>query len=402
MRYTEVMPMSFEPGVAPSKDTIPLCVPEIRGREWEYVKECLDTNWVSSAGPFVDRFESNIAEYLGVEHAVAIVNGTAALHLALLITGIEPNDEVLVPALTFIAPVNACTYAGAKPVFIDAEPNHWQMDPNKLERFVNRECYWQDGQLRNKLSGNRVRAILPVHVLGHPCDMDAIMEIARRFDLKVIEDATESLGARYKQSMVGTHGDVACFSFNGNKVITTGGGGVVVTNNADLARQARYLSTQAKDDPIEYVHNSVGYNYRMPNVQAAIGCAQLELLDDYVETKRRIFAEYKNALSALPGIGFQAEARDVFSIFWMSTITIDEKEFGTDSRSVMKMLAGKHIQSRPLWHPIPSLVPYQACQSYEVEVANQLYARALSLPSSVGLKPEHQQFVIEEVKLASG
>jgi perosamine synthetase len=400
MSNTEVMPTSFEPGVAPSPDTIPLCVPEIRGNEWEYVKECLDTNWVSSAGPFVNRFEKSIAEYVGAKHAVAIVNGTAALHLALLVAGVQPEDEVLVPALTFIAPVNAVSYAGARPVFIDVEPNHWQLDVEKLDQFVRQECAWKDGELRNKISGRCVKAILPVHILGHPCDMDSIMDVARRFELRVIEDATESLGARYKGRMVGTDGDIACFSFNGNKVITTGGGGMVVTNNSDLARQTRYLSTQAKDDPIEYIHQNIGYNYRMPNIQAAIGCAQLEVLDTYVQTKRRIFADYKAELGGLPGIGFQKESEQAASIFWMSTITVDSSQTPCDSRSLMKQLATRKIQTRPLWHPIHTLPPYKDCQSYEVEIADHLYSIALSLPSSVGLTDEDQQRVIEGVKAA--
>lgn len=400
MSNTEVMPMSFEPGVAPSKGVVPLCVPEIRGNEWQYVKECLDTNWVSSAGPFVDRFESSLASYVGVQHGIAIVNGTAALHLSLLVSGVTADDEVIVPALTFIAPVNAVTYAGAHPVFMDVEPNHWQMDVAKLDSFVRNECEWINGELRNKQTKRRVKAILPVHILGHPCDMDAIMTIARKYDLRVIEDATESLGARYKNKMVGTHGDVACFSFNGNKVITTGGGGMIVTNDPKLAERARYYSTQAKDDAIEYVHNNVGYNYRMPNVQAAIGCAQLELLDEYVETKRRIFDKYQKELEDIPGIGFQSEASDVFSIIWMTTVTVDAKLFPCDSRSLLRQLADKKIQTRPLWHPIPSLPPYSSCQSYHVEVADQLYSKALSLPSSVGLTPEDQQRVIEGIRSA--
>jgi perosamine synthetase len=398
MSNIEVMSMSFEPGAVSSSDVIPLSVPEIRGNEWKYVKECLDTNWVSSAGPFVDRFEKQLAGYVGTNYAVAVVNGTAALHLALIIAGIKPGDEVLVPALTFVAPINAVSYVGGTPVFIDVEPKHWQIDTNKLEQFLRAECTLVDGELKNRATGRRVRAILPVHVLGHPCDMDSILELARLFDLKIIEDATESLGARYKGRMVGSDGDVACFSFNGNKVITTGGGGMLVTNDREVAEKARYLSTQAKDNPIEYIHEHVGYNYRLTNIQAAIGCAQMELLDSYIETKRRIFATYNDAFAEMGGVEFQKESHNAFSICWISTATIDPSRFPCNSRALIGHLANRKIQTRPLWHPVYSLRPYASCQSYKVEVADFLYERAVSLPSSVGLTIEQQQRVIEGVK----
>lgn len=240
------MSMSFEPGAAPADGTIPLCVPELSGNEWKYVKECLDTNWVSSAGPFVDRFERMVADFVGARFGVATASGTAALHIALLVAGIEPDEEVIVSSLTFVAPANAIRYVGAWPVFVDAEPNHWQMDPQKLMGFLTNECVWTNGELRNKLTGRRIKAILPVHILGHPCDMDPIAQIARKFELVLVEDATESLGAQYKSRPVGKPGDVACFSFNGNKVITTGGGGMIVTDDERWAKKAKYLSTDRK------------------------------------------------------------------------------------------------------------------------------------------------------------
>ena len=269
---------------------IPLCVPELRGKEWVYIKECLDTNWVSSAGTFVDRFEDAVAQYIGVKHAVATASGTAALHVALLVAGVQPDDEVVVSTLTFIAPANTVRYVGAWPVFVDAEPLYWQMDSEKLAHFLEKGCRWKDGALFNKVTGRRVKAILPVHILGHPCDMQPIMEAARKYGLAVIEDATESLGSKYQSTMAGHLGDIACFSFNGNKVITTGGGGMIVTDNAEWAKEARYLTTQAKDDPIEYIHEIFGYNYRLTNIQAAMGCAQMESLDEYISAKRRIAA----------------------------------------------------------------------------------------------------------------
>ncbi len=263
-----------ETATPPALRDIPLCVPEIGGNEWAYVKECLDTGWVSSVGLFVDRFERQLADFVGAKFAVATVNGTAALHIALLVAGVRPDDEVLVSTLTFIAPANAIRYAGAWPVFIDAEPRYWQMDPEQVENFIERNCRWAEGILVNRTTGRRVSAVVAVHILGHPVDLDPIVAVCRKYGLAIIEDATESLGARYKGRMVGTLGDIACFSFNGNKLITTGGGGMIVTDNADWARKAKYLTTQAKDDPLEYIHNEIGYNYRLTNLQAAMGCAR--------------------------------------------------------------------------------------------------------------------------------
>jgi perosamine synthetase len=289
-------------------------------------------------------------------------------------------------------------YAGGWPVFIDAEPAYWQMDPQKVADFLEHECLWKNGELCNKTTGRRVKAILPVHILGHPCDMDPILDVARKFELAVIDDATESLGAKYKERMVGHLGDIACFSFNGNKVITTGGGGMIVTDNEAWADRARYLTTQAKDDPVEYVHKEIGYNYRLTNVQAAIGCAQMEQLDSYVAAKRRIVAQYQKAFEGLAGIATYQEAPFAYSSCWMSAVSVDATEFGCDSRALMKQLEAQKIQTRPLWHTLNSLRPYRACQSYHVEIADQLYRDVLNLPCSVGLTSDHQARVIEAIQ----
>src|SRR5579862_6352196 len=250
----------------PSKEGFtPLSVPEIRGNEWKYVKECLDTGWVSSVGSFVDRFEQDVAKFVGARFGVAAVNGTAALHTALLVAGVCPDDEVLVSTLTFIAPANAIRYAGAWPVFVDAEPEYWQMDPERVVQFIKEKCAWNGRELRNRSTGRRLKAIMPVHILGHPVDMEPLLNLARQYDLVVIGDATESLGAAYRGQKVGRLGDIACFSFNGNKLITTGGGGMMVTDNEAWADRARYLTTQAKDDAIEYTHHTIGFNYRLTN-----------------------------------------------------------------------------------------------------------------------------------------
>ena len=389
---------NLEPGAPAAEGFIPLCVPEIRGNEWNYIKECLDTNWVSSVGSYVDRFERVLTTYVGTKYAVATCNGTAALHIALLVAGVQPDDEVLVSTLTFISPANAIRYVGAWPVFIDAEPDYWQMDPQKVVDFLEKECQWRNGALYNKTTGRRVTAILPVHILGHPCDMNPILEIARKYSLVVIEDATESLGAKYKGRMVGHLGDIACFSFNGNKIITTGGGGMIVTDNEAWARKAKYLTTQAKDDPLEYIHNEIGYNYRLTNIQAAMGCAQLEQLDDYIAAKRRIAAAYTEALQNVPGVISMREADWAFSIFWMYTVLVDEVQYGISSRALLRCLGEAKIQTRPLWQPVHLSPAHANCKSYRCDVAVELQRKALSLPCSVGLEEEQFLSVISQLK----
>jgi perosamine synthetase len=372
--------MSFEPGAAGPKGSIPLCVPQMAGREWEYVKECLDTNWVSSVGPFVDRFESSVADFVGAQYGVATSSGTAALHIALLAAGVQPDDEVLVSNLTFIAPANAIRYTGAWPILIDAEPDYWQMDVQKLSDFLTDKCDWRDGLLTNKSTGRRVRAILPVHILGHPVDMDPLLELARHFQLIVIEDSTESLGATYKGRPTGHLGDIGCFSFNGNKIVTAGGGGMIVTDNKEYAARAKYLSTQAKDDSIEYIHNEVGFNYRLTNVQAAIGCAQMELLPTFIERKRHIANRYSELLSRVVGLKTMPRADWAEPVYWLYTILMD-----ASSRDCMRKLAKSSIQARPLWQPLHQSPVYKNLQVEGGSVAENLNKRALSLPSSVSL-----------------
>jgi perosamine synthetase len=386
--------MSSEPCSAESSGFIPLFVPEIRGNEWKYIKECLDTNWVSSAGSYVDRFQRVVADFVGTKYAVTTVNGTAALHIALLVAGIQPNDEVLVSTLTFIAPANAIRYVGAWPVFMDTDPQYWEMDTQKCVDFLTRECKWQDGALFNKSTGRRVKAILPVHILGHPVDLDPILEVAQKYNLVVIEDASQSLGAKYKERMVGHLGDIACFSFNGNKIVTTGGGGMIVTDNEKWARKAKYLTTQARDDVLEYVHNEIGYNYRMTNVQAAMGCAQMEQLADYIAAKRRIASDYTKALDSIPGITPMRVAPWAFSTFWMFTILVDKAACGMSCRDLMKRLREEGIESRPLWQPNHRSQAHSQALAYRCEVAEQVYQNALWLPCSVGLSATDQDRVI--------
>jgi perosamine synthetase len=393
---TKPLAATFEPG-APVTGFIPLCVPEIRGREWEYIKECLDTGWVSSVGSFVDRFERETAARAGTRYAVATATGTAALHIALLAAGVQPDDEVLVSTLTFIAPANAVRYAGAWPVFIDAEPSYWQMDPERVIDFLETQCRWQGGRLYNKVSGRRIGAILPVDVLGHPVDFDVILPVARKYNLPVVEDATESLGAKYKDRNAGLLGDIGCFSFNGNKLITTGGGGMIVTDNTAWAAKARFLTTQAKDDPVEYVHSQIGYNYRLTNMQAAMGCAQLERLDEYLDSKRRTAARYEEALRGIEGLTTMPCASWARSAYWLYTILIDEQCFGNSSRWLLNRLQERRIQSRPLWQPLHRSKAHAGAQALQSGVADRLNRDALSLPSSVGLLDRELEAVVEAI-----
>lgn len=386
------------PGAPAQDGSIPLCVPQIQGNEWEYIKECLDTNWVSSVGSFVDRFEQSIKDYLGASQAVATINGTAALHVALMVAGVGQNDEVIVPTLTFVAPVNAVRYVGAWPVFIDSEPDYWQMDTAKLESFLENECSRENGSLINKTTGRTVKAILPVHILGHPCDMDPIVYLARRHGLSIIEDATESLGARYKGTMVGRHGDVSCLSFNGNKLITTGGGGMIVTDNEEWAERARYLTTQAKDDPVEYIHNEIGYNYRLSNIQAAMGVAQMEQLENFIDKKRSIAGRYEEGFRDSETITTMSAQPDIDPTYWLYTVLLDDATTVETRKEVIRKLNERGIGARPLWYPIHHLPPFTDCYASEIEHATNLYARAISLPSSVGLTVYDQERCIAAVK----
>ena len=387
-----------EPGAPAPEGFVPLAVPEIRGNEWTYVRECLDTGWVSSVGAFVERFEADMARTTGTRFAVATVNGTAALHTALLVAGVEPDDEVLVSTLTFIAPANAIRYVGAWPVFIDADAATAQMDPALVAEFLERRCSWSGGRLVNRETGRRVKAVIPVHVLGHPVDMEPILALARKHGLKVIEDATESLGATYRDRPVGQLADAACFSFNGNKIITTGGGGMIVTDDEVLKKKARYLTTQAKDDAVEFIHNEIGYNYRLTNVLAAIGVAQLERLAGYVERKRRIAARYSEECADLPGVTFLGEASWARATFWMSVARFDPEAFGADSRALLRFLEKRRIQTRPLWQPIHLSPAHAGSPRCGGGVAEALNRECLTLPCSVGLTELEQRRVIEALR----
>ena len=375
-------------------ERIPNAVPHLVGNEWRYLKECLDTNWVSSVGPFVDRFEREVAAYVGARHAIAVVTGTAALHAALLAADVGPEDEVLVPALTFMATASAIRYCGAWPVFMDSDPSTWTLDPEKTAEFLARECEMRRGLLVNRTSGRRVKALLPVHLYGHPADLDPLIELTAHHPISLVEDAAEALGASYKGRRVGVRGLAGCLSFNGNKIITTGGGGMVVTDDDGVARRLRTLTTQARADVVEWIHDEVGFNYRLTNIQAALGVAQLEQLDRFVEAKRATARAYIEALARLPGLEPCCEQPWAVSSFWMFSVLLDPAVWGSPRR-VIDGAAAAGIQCRPLWYPLHRQPPFRdSCQAYRVEVADRLHARGLSLPCSVGITAEQRDRVI--------
>lgn len=379
------MSISSETRTGSPRSFLPLIEPSLEGNEWEYVRECVETGWVSSAGRFVDRFEHEFASWLGTSNAVAVSSGTAALHLALLVAGVRPGDTVIVPTLTFIAPVNAIRYCAAKPAFLDAEPDYWQMDVAQLEKYLSVECNIKNGQTYERASGSRVAAVLPVHILGHPVDMDPLISLAEQYHLRVIEDATESLGATYKGIKAGLLGDMACFSFNGNKLITTGGGGMIVSKYSRLAERARHLSTQAKADPVEYIHDEVGYNYRLTNIQAALGCAQLEQIDDFLQRKRAIRTGYEKALEEVHGIQLQGEANWARSANWLISARFRTAAWDGCPRPMINRLRDFGIQTRPLWQPLHASKPHGQRDGTQLPVATRLYREGISLPSSVAL-----------------
>lgn len=377
------------------KKVIPLSEPNLSGNEWRYVKECIESGWVSSAGSFVTDFEAAVASSVGREYAVATVNGTAALHLSLLASGVEQGDEVIVPALTFIAPVNAVRYCGAEPVFMDCEPETLCINTVKLSRFLTKMCRRRaDGFTYNRRSGRRLKALIAVHVFGHPSEMEALGEICRKNNILLIEDASESLGSEYRGMKTGAFGDIGCFSFNGNKIITTGGGGMVVTDDRDLEQRIRHLSTQAKrESAVEYDHDEIGFNYRLTAIQAALGVAQMERLDEFVAIKRDNAEAYRGLLQDVRGVEMLWERPGVKSNFWFYTIRVESER----KRGLMARLIAEGIQARSLWRPIHTLPMYRGCETCDVVDAIEAYETCINIPCSLGLEMEDIEFVSETI-----
>ncbi len=355
--------------------------PSFVGREWQLLKDCLDSGYVSSVGEYVDHFEQQLAQYLGAEHVVAVVNGTAALHVSLLLAGVKPGDEVIVPTLTFVATANAVSYCGAIPHFADSEQSTLGLDPAKLGQYFADILQPDDGQWLNRHTGRRVAAIVPMHTFGHPVDMDRLNDVAGLYGLPVIEDAAESLGSSYKGRMTGSLSSLAAVSFNGNKIITTGGGGAIVTNDKALAERAKYLTTTAKlPHRWEITHDEVGFNYRMPNINAALGCAQLEQLPSFIEQKRRLATQYKNAIDPVDGVTLFQEPDFAESNYWLNALLIDDAKFERDE--LLEQMNDAGIMTRPAWTLMHKLPMYHACPRMDLSVAEDLERRILNIPSS--------------------
>jgi perosamine synthetase len=379
-------------------EPIPLSIPHLNGNEGAYLKECLDTNAVAAAGPFIERFEKAVAAYVGAPHAVAAASGTAAIHVALRTLDVGPDDAVLVPDFTFVASVNPVLYCGALPILLDVDRRTGALDAGAVREFLRLECDRRPDGLRHRASGKRVRVMLPVHLYGHPADLDALASLAKEHDLLVVEDAAECLGAKYKGARVGGRGDLVCLSFNGNKVITAGAGGMIVGAREDWLRRARHLITQAKSHPTEYLHDEVGFNYRMPALNAALGLAQMEKLGDHLARKRAMADAYAKALAGIPGVTLLREESWAWSSYWLNTVLIDPAV-----RSVVDVAAAlraEKIEARRVWPPLHGQAPYKDCPYTGAPNGEWLYARGLNLPSSVGLKDADLERVCASLRKA--
>jgi len=371
--------------LGPAQGTIALHEPEFAGREWDYVKECLDTGWVSSVGSYVDRFERDLSACTGAAHAIATSNGTSALHVCLLLAGVIPGDEVLMPTLTFIATANAASYAGAVPHFVDSEDASLGVAADRLDTHLRDVAQVVDGVCMNRHSGRPIRALVVMHVFGHPCDLDALSEVAARWRIALVEDAAESLGSSRHGRHTGNTGLVSALSFNGNKVVTTGGGGAILTNDAALARRAKHLTTTARvPHAWSFLHDELGYNYRLPNLNAALGCAQLERLPSMLERKRRLAARYAAAFANVGGVRFLREPAGTTSNYWLDAIVLDDSH-APRRDDVLRALNDAGYMSRPVWTLMHRLPMYRDCPRAALAEAERLEACIVNLPSSAKL-----------------
>lgn len=370
---------------------IPLSVPNLKGNELKYVTHAVETEWVSTGGKYVTEFEEKVAEYVKAKGAVSCQSGTSGLHIGLMICGVTRSDEVIVPTLTFIAAVNPVKYIGAEPIFMDCDES-LTIDPNKLLEFCERECTFANKKLINNKTKKHIKAIVVVHVFGNMADMVKIIDIADRFNLKVIEDATEALGTyytsgEYEGKYAGTIGDIGVYSFNGNKIITTGGGGMIVSNDEELLKQAKHLTTQAKVDEVYFIHDCIGYNYRMTNLQAALGLAQLEQLEKFIEVKKKNYDLYKQLLEQTPGLTMLKFRGDIRSNYWFYGLKCSA-EYKINRDDIIKYLSSKNIQSRPIWALINEQKPYLANQAYKIEKAKFYLKHVVNIPCSSNLSKD--------------
>lgn len=372
-------------GVLPAGRSYPLHEPIFKGNEKTYVDECIDTGWVSSVGSYVTGFEEKLAAFVGVRHVVAAVNGTAALHICLKLAGVEQESEVLCPALTFIASANAVHYCGAVPNFVDVSPETLGVCPDRLEAYLEQTAHTApDGTLRNKLTGRKIAALLVMHCLGHPVDLDGCARVCARFNIPLVEDAAESVGSYYKDRHTGGFGLLSAFSFNGNKIITTGGGGAIATNDSELAARAKHITTTAKKShPYLFIHDEVGYNYRMPNINAAMGVAQLEQLPGFVASKRALAARYRDAFAAMGDtVRFVSEPAGCRSNYWLNAIVVPDR---AARDALLEASNAQGIMTRPVWEPMHTLPMYADCPRDGLDVTHDLADRIVNIPSSANL-----------------
>jgi aminotransferase in exopolysaccharide biosynthesis len=359
--------------------------PLFYGREINYLKNTIDKNFVSSVGEYVKKFEETIQKYTKAKFAIAVVNGTQAIYISLKACGVKKNDEVLVPALTFVGTVNAISYLGAEPHFVDSEIENFGIDCQKLENYLNKIVKFKGKKCVNRRTGKVIKAILPVHVFGHPCNIQEIIKISKKFNLIVVEDAAEALGSFYKKKHLGTFGDTGCISFNGNKIITTGGGGMIVTNKKKLAKKIRHLTTTAKKKhKWEYIHDEIGYNFRMPNLNAALGLAQLEKINIFLRAKRALFKRYYKAFKNIEGISICKEPHNSKSNYWLQTLVLNNNNINLKNK-ILKKSHKKSIYMRPIWKLISELKPYKKKQKMNLSGSKAIYKKIINLPSSQSL-----------------
>jgi len=373
--------INFIQNIYQTKEFISLHEPRFRGNEKKYLNECIDSTFVSSVGAFVDRFEKDLASYVGAKYAVATVNGTSALHAALMVADVSQGDEVLTQALTFVATCNAISYCDAKPVFIDVDLDTLGMSAKNLEIFLQKNCVVKNGECINKTTNKRVKACVPMHTFGHPCEIDAIATLCKKWHITLIEDAAESLGSFYKQNHTGTFGKMGCFSFNGNKIITAGGGGAIVTDDEAVAKKLKHLTTTAKvPHKWEYAHDIIGYNYRLPNLNAALLVAQLEELEDFLASKRLLAQKYIQFFEDFDDITFIKEPQNTQSNYWLNAITCKDKKM----RDALLEITNKNgIMTRPIWKLMSELAMFKDCQNDSLKNSKYLSERVINIPSSV-------------------
>ena len=362
------------------KDFVPLHEPTFNEKELEYVTDCIKTGWVSSVGAYVTRFEEDLAKFVGVKRAVAVVNGTAALHIALKVAGVEADDEVLMPSLTFIATANAVSYCGAIPHFIDVHEETLGVDPYKLDAYLTEISDLRNGELFNKETNRRIKALVPMHTFGHAVHLDELVTLVEKYHLVLVEDAAESLGTYYKGKQTGSFGKVSAISFNGNKIMTTGGGGAILTDDEALADYAKHITTTAKvPHRWEFEHDEVAFNYRLPNINAALGCAQLEKMPEFIEQKRALTAFYEELVAPLEGVTLFKEPANSFSNYWLQTLILDDTLVRDD---VLAFLNDHGVMSRPIWTPLHKLKPYRDCPRADLSTIERLNKKIINIPST--------------------